>query len=90
MRRLEARIDGRDKRSEPRLPLPPRRTTRPASSSSSHVPVVLPRPKVSVEVCSSAPLAVEASRLVVVSLLVSPGIGDCEKVLLMSIMWMVI
>ena len=41
-------------------------------------------------VCSSAPLAVEASRLEVVSLLVSPGIGDCEKVLLMSIMWMVI
>merc|ERR1719458_402896 len=35
-------------------------------------PVVSPRPKVSVEVCSSAPLAVEASRLVVVSLLASP------------------
>ena len=51
-----------------------------------HVPVVSPKPKVLVGVCSSAPLEVEASRLVVVSLLASPGIGDCEKVLLMSIM----
>ena len=38
-----------------------------------HAPVVLPRPEVSVEVCSSAPLEVEALKLAVVLLLASPG-----------------
>ena len=38
-------------------------------------PVALPRPKVSVEVCSSAPSEVEASKLAEASLSASPDQG---------------
>ena len=67
------KIDGCNER-----PLPDcRHKQQPTASSSAAVfsPVALPRPKVSVEVCSSAPSEVEASKLAEASLSASPDQG---------------